>query len=126
MNSYGEAQEYLDKHDDTSEIGHGIHLLYHLSKKLKAKRIAAGALTLYSPEVRFEMDDEKQDPLSMDSYKHKETNSLVEEFMLLANCLVARRITDAYPKLAILRRHPVPDKYIFLMIIHSIDQDLNI
>lgn len=93
---------------------------------MKAKRIAAGALTLSSPEVRFEMDDEKQDPLSMDSYKHKETNSLVEEFMLLANCLVARRITDAYPKLAILRRHPVPDKFMFLMIIHSIDQDLNI
>ena len=118
MNSYGEAQEYLDKHDDTSEIGHGIHLLYHLSKKLKAKRIAAGALTLSSPEVRFEMDDEKQDPLSMDSYKHTETNSLVEEFMLLANCLVARRITDAYPKLAILRRHPVPDKYISIQVIY--------
>ena len=109
MNSYAQAQEYLDKKDDQSEIGKGIHLLYHLSKKLKAKRFAAGALNLSSPEVRFEMDDEKQDPLSMDNYKLKDTNSLVEEFMLFANCLVARRITDAYPKLAILRRHPTPD-----------------
>lgn len=108
---YAQAQEYLDRGDDASEIGHGIHLLFMLSKKLKAKRIQAGALTLSSPEVRFQLDDEKNDPLSMDSYKLKDTNSLVEEFMLLGNCLVAKRIVDAYPKLAILRRHPVPDKY---------------
>jgi exosome complex exonuclease dis3 len=67
-------------------------------------------LNLASPEVHFEMDNERQDPLSLDAYKLHETNSLVEEFMLLANCLVAKRIVDAYPKLAILRRHPVPDK----------------
>lgn len=108
--SYAQAQEYLDRGDDQSEIGHGIHLLFNLSKKLKARRIQAGALTLSSPEVRFQLDDEKNDPLSMDSYKLKDTNSLVEEFMLLGNCLVAKRITEAYPKLAILRRHPVPDK----------------
>ncbi len=107
---YAQAQDYLDRGDDASEIGHGIHLLFMLSKKLKAKRIQAGALTLSSPEVRFQLDDEKNDPLSMDSYKLKDTNSLVEEFMLLGNCLVAKRIVDAYPKLAILRRHPVPDK----------------
>ena len=66
-----------------------------------------------SPEVHFQLDNERQDPLSMDAYKLKDTNSLVEEFMLLGNCLVARRIADAYPKLAILRRHPVPDPYVF-------------
>lgn len=111
--SYAQAQEYLDRGDDQSEIGHGIHLLYNLSKKLKVRRIQAGALTLSSPEVRFQLDDEKNDPLSMDSYKLKDTNSLVEEFMLLGNCLVAKRITEAYPKLAILRRHPVPDKWVW-------------
>ncbi|KNB43110.1 hypothetical protein JH06_4221 [Blastocystis sp. subtype 4] len=108
--SYGEAQSYLDNGDNTSEIGHSIHLLYSLSRKLKQRRINAGALNLASPEVHFEMDNERQDPLSLDAYKLHETNSLVEEFMLLANCLVAKRIVDAYPKLAILRRHPVPDK----------------
>ena len=33
---------------------------------------------------------------------------MIEEFMLLANCAVARRILDAYPGLALLRRHPTP------------------
>ena len=49
------------------------------------------------------MDSETNDPLSMDSYKLKDTNSLVEEFMLLANTLVAKRITEAFPKTAVLR-----------------------
>lgn len=88
-----------------------MHLLFDLSKRLKAQRISAGALTLASPEVRFEMDSETNDPLSMDSYKLKDTNSLVEEFMLLANTLVAKRITEAFPKTAVLRRHPIPDMF---------------
>ena len=62
------------------------------------------------------MDDEKHDPLNLDTYKLKDTNSLVEEFMLLANCTVAKRIVEAYPQLAILRRHPTPDKYVFVLL----------
>ena len=34
--------------------------------------------------------------------------SLIEEFMLLANMAVAHRIYGAFPKLALLRRHPSP------------------
>lgn len=34
-----------------------------------------------------------------------ETNSLVEEFMLLANCSVAAKIQDTFPQTAVLRRH---------------------
>jgi exoribonuclease R len=38
----------------------------------------------------------------------KDSNHLVEEFMLLANCAVARRIHQAFPEAALLRRHPPP------------------
>ena len=31
--------------------------------------------------------------------------------MLLANTLVAKRITEAFPKTAVLRRHPIPDMF---------------
>jgi exoribonuclease R len=34
---------------------------------------------------------------------------LVEEFMLLANMASARRIYNAFPALALLRRHPPPN-----------------
>ena len=37
-----------------------------------------------------------------------ETNSMVEEFMLLANVSVAQFIYDKFPKHALLRHHPAP------------------
>jgi hypothetical protein len=37
-----------------------------------------------------------------------DSNRLIEEFMLLANMAVARRIHAAFPTLALLRRHPPP------------------
>lgn len=41
-------------------------------------------------------------------YELKEANSLVEEFMLLANITVAAQIEKHYGQLALLRRHPDP------------------
>jgi len=38
----------------------------------------------------------------------RETNSLVEEFMLLANISVAKKIFQHFPEFAVLRRHPSP------------------
>uniref|UniRef100_S4RRK4 DIS3 exosome endoribonuclease and 3'-5' exoribonuclease n=1 Tax=Petromyzon marinus TaxID=7757 RepID=S4RRK4_PETMA len=66
------------------------------------------ALTLASPEVRFHMDSETHDPIDLQTKELKETNSMVEEFMLLANISVAERIVDEFPECALLRRHPAP------------------
>lgn len=38
----------------------------------------------------------------------RETNSMVEEFMLLANISVAQKIYDEFPDCAMLRKHPAP------------------
>jgi len=38
------------------------------------------------------------------------TNSLVEEFMLLVNISVAKKIQETFPQLAVLRRHLSPPK----------------
>ena len=38
----------------------------------------------------------------------KDTNALVEEFMLLANIYVAKKIQSTFPDSSILRRHPKP------------------
>lgn len=37
-----------------------------------------------------------------------ETNSLIEEFMLLANVAVAEKITSHFPSNSILRKHSSP------------------
>lgn len=39
-----------------------------------------------------------------------DTNSMVEEFMLLANIAVAEKIFKEFPELALLRRHPKPSE----------------
>lgn len=66
------------------------------------------ALVLASPEIRFQVDSETHDPIEVEAKKIRETNSMVEEFMLLANVSVAEKIETEFPECAMLRRHPVP------------------
>lgn len=61
-----------------------------------------------SPEIRFEVDSETHDPIDVEAKKLRETNSMVEEFMLLANISVAKKIVEEFPECAVLRRHPEP------------------
>lgn len=79
-----------------------------LAKKLKASRVKQGALLLASTEVRFSLDSETHDPVDVQSKELLETNSLVEEFMLLANVTAAALIYKHFPQCAVLRRHPEP------------------
>ena len=68
----------------------------------------AGALTLASPELKFKLDNESQNPTDVTEYKHVDTHWMIEEFMLLGNVAVAERLAAFYPTFAILRRHPRP------------------
>jgi len=49
-----------------------------------------------------------QDPIDVELYQIKDTNQLVEEYMLLANVAVAKQIYKFFPAFALLRRHPPP------------------
>ncbi|CDO91991.1 unnamed protein product [Kluyveromyces dobzhanskii CBS 2104] len=106
--SYEKAQNRIDDETATDELTQGMRALLQLSKKLKQKRLDAGALNLASPEVKVHMDSETSDPNEVEIKKLLDTNSLVEEFMLLANISVARKIYDAFPQTAMLRRHAPP------------------
>ena len=88
----------------TDELTESIRLLNDLARKLKAGRMAAGALNLASPEVKIQLDSsESSDPIDVEQKELRETNSLVEEFMLLANISVARQIQETFPQTAVLR-----------------------
>lgn len=108
--SYEEAQLRVEDASQQDELTKGIRTLLGLSKKLKQQRMDAGALSLSSPEVKVQMESETSDPIDIKTKKHLETMSLVEEFMLLANVSVARKIFEAFPQTAILRRHGAPPK----------------
>jgi exosome complex exonuclease DIS3/RRP44 len=53
---------------------------------------------------------ESSEPIDVEQKEMLETNSLVEEFMLLANCSVAKKIEETFPQTAVLRRHGEPPK----------------
>ncbi|GAB7350860.1 hypothetical protein MBLNU459_g1386t1 [Dothideomycetes sp. NU459] len=108
--SYEQAQIRIDDDSQQDELTNAMRTLLMLSKKLKKKRMDAGALNLASPEVRVQTESETSDPVDVQTKRLLDTNSLVEEFMLLANISVAARIHEAYPQTALLRRHAAPPK----------------
>ncbi|KAG6808306.1 hypothetical protein H0H92_004576 [Tricholoma furcatifolium] len=109
--TYEEAQIRKDDPNLQDELTVGIRLLNKLAQSLKAKRMAAGALNLASPEVKIHLDSsESSEPIDVEQKELRETNSLVEEFMLLANISVATKIQETFPQTAVLRRHLPPPK----------------
>jgi exosome complex exonuclease DIS3/RRP44 len=120
--TYQQAQERIDAARKSlaadsraviDDVTKGLLGLAEIAKKLREKRMAAGALTLASPEVRFKIS-ELTDSVT-DAYMHeiRETNKMVEEFMLLANIVVAEKTLKHFPHCAMLRRHPKPSNEMF-------------
>jgi exosome complex exonuclease DIS3/RRP44 len=111
--TYQQAQEKIDKGGDDI-ITTSLLLLRKITRQLRQKRVDLGALTLASPEVKFEIDRETSNPLDVGMYVTRETNKVVEEMMLLANETVATCIFEkGFKRSAVLRRHPVPTRTMF-------------
>ncbi|KAG4304765.1 hypothetical protein PORY_001818 [Pneumocystis oryctolagi] len=108
--TYENAQSLIDDGSQEDELTLCMRILLMLSRTLRKKRYDNGALNLSSPEIKLEIGTETSDKVTLGSKKLYETNSLVEEFMLLANITVAHKIYETYPNFAMLRRHAVPPK----------------
>lgn len=108
--TYEEAQEIIEtgKGDFATEVLR----LNDLAKKLREKRFASGAIAFERSEVRFELDDTGK-PVSVFFKESKDSNKLIEEFMLLANKYVAQHIgmprNREKPKTFVYRIHDVPN-----------------
>ncbi|XP_055847363.1 exosome complex exonuclease RRP44 [Episyrphus balteatus] len=106
--TYEEAQIIIDDKNQNNELAKSLRNLNKLAKILKKKRMDNGALVLASPEIRFQVDSETHEPLEVEVKQIRDTNSMVEEFMLLANISVAEHIANEFTECAMLRRHPKP------------------
>lgn len=87
--SYEEAQEIIENKEGI--LSKEILLLDTLAKKLRAGRFKKGAITFEKVEVKFRLD-EKGNPTGVYTKENKDSNKLIEEFMLLANRKVAEFI----------------------------------
>ncbi|MBQ8723926.1 MAG: RNB domain-containing ribonuclease, partial [Opitutales bacterium] len=92
---------------EISELRKNVRTLAGIARKLRAKRMHAGALDLDMPEVKIYVDADGFAE-RIEQLPHDESHQLVEEFMLLANETVARELRRV--KLPFISRvHDAPD-----------------
>ena len=84
--SYEEAQLVIET--ESGPFASEIVTLQNIAVKLRAQRFKAGAIAFEKKEIKFKLDD-KGKPVSVYVKEAKESNKLIEEFMLLANRSVA-------------------------------------
>ena len=90
----------------SAEQVEAITVLHTLATKLRAERIAHGALTIEQDEMRFRLD-EHGNPVEIYFESPNEAHHLIEEFMLLANRTVATAVGSGRP--FVYRVHDLPD-----------------
>ncbi len=111
--SYDEVQEIIEA--GKGEFAGEITVLDKLAKKLREERAKKGSINFESQEVRFRLDENGK-PLEIYLREMKDSNKLIEDFMLLANRKVAewvgKKKGNVQPKTFVYRVHdnPLPEK----------------
>lgn len=108
--TYEEAQSIIETGE--GEYNEEILTLDRLAKKIRERRFGEGSIAFEREEVRFEIDKDGK-PLSVYFKEQKDSNKLIEEFMLLANKTVAEFIgkvpKNRQAKTFVYRIHDVPN-----------------
>jgi ribonuclease R len=107
--SYEEAQAVLDGAGTVSpEADAALGLLSRAAARLRAARLERGSLDFDLPETRVVLDVSGQ-PTDIQEVRRLDAHRLVEDFMLLANEVVARKAAQAEVPF-IYRIHEPPDE----------------
>lgn len=84
--TYDEAQALIEGND--GPLKDEVLTLHSLAQQLRKARFKNGAIAFEKEEVKFRLDD-KGNPTEVYLKQYKDSNKLIEEFMLLANKQVA-------------------------------------
>lgn len=84
--SYEEAQEVIET--NVGDYPTELTLMNTIAKIMRAERFRKGAINFETVEVRFNLDENGK-PLGIYQKERKDSNKMIEEFMLLANRRVA-------------------------------------
>ncbi|XP_023498328.1 DIS3-like exonuclease 2 isoform X1 [Equus caballus] len=106
----------------SEEVHRAVLNLHGIAKELRKQRFVDGALRLDQLKLAFTLDHETGLPQGCHIYEYRDSNKLVEEFMLLANMAVAHKIHRAFPERALLRRHPPPQTKMLNDLVEFCDQ----
>lgn len=89
-------------------VAHDVRLMHKVAMARRKLRFENGALTLNGIKLTFQLEDDGQTPALCEPYPIRDSNRLIEEYMLLANYLVAQRLITHAGGLALLRQHSPP------------------
>jgi ribonuclease R len=117
--TYEEVQTLIDEivrqqpaPAEEKELYIAVAAMYHLSAALTKKRMKEGSIDFDSVETKFQFDTQGK-PIAIIKKVRLESNRLVEEFMLLANQVVAQHIgyakKEEHQKPFLYRIHDSPD-----------------
>ncbi|MDB5195541.1 MAG: RNAse ribonuclease [Parcubacteria group bacterium] len=109
--TYEDAQDVIDT--QSGDYLTELNILKTLSNKIRDRRTASGAIAFDTPEVKVKLDENGK-PIAIELKERRDTNLLIEDFMLLANENVAEMLSEATRKAGIqssvvYRIHDVPD-----------------
>ena len=93
--AYEDAQVRLETGE--GDLADELALMFKLATKLRERRFKNGGIDFNTEEVRFELDESGK-PLRVVIKRMRESNKLIEDFMLLANVRVARFLAKVHPE----------------------------
>lgn len=90
------------------QVAADVRLMHEVGMARRKLRFKNGALALNAVKLTFKLDADRETPLMFQQYPIRDSNRLVEEYMLLANFLVAQRLITHAGGRALLRNHDMP------------------
>ncbi len=107
--NYDEVQEIIEKQE--GEYAKEILIFDEIAKKLREERFEKGAINFEKSEVKFKLDENSK-PIGVYIKEMKDSNKLIEDFMLLANRKVAEFINNKFKekKPFVYRVHDKPNE----------------
>lgn len=104
-------EEFPVIHNDFTidDIAHVTLKLQNLALILRNNRKEKGALKIDQPKLAFSFNKDSDAPTGFFKYPMKDSNRLIEEFMLLSNISVAKFIFEKFPLISLLRNHNPPN-----------------
>jgi DIS3-like exonuclease 2 len=90
------------------EVAADVRLMHQVAMARRQVRFRNGAIALNAVKLTFQLDSDRETPLLCEPYPIRDSNRLVEEYMLLANYLVAQRLITHAGGKALLRNHNPP------------------
>ncbi|KAG7366115.1 ribonuclease R [Nitzschia inconspicua] len=90
------------------QVAADVRLMNEIAQARRQLRFRNGAIALNAVKLTFKLDSDGETPMMCEPYPIRDSNKLIEEYMLLANYLVAQRLITHAGGLALLRQHEPP------------------